>query len=188
MNEIDWVKRLYDASDMPQGDLVEGVHPPRLLRGAGREGEAARAGVVPLVLGEPQEGRAGGAAAAVRLQRRVPARAADPVGQARVRVQQPQALQRSGAAADRQVRAVMGRPAFRRAVRALSAADAHAALEVQLPHPGRRQGLVPPQHPGPPGQRRGLLLLDHAPERARTRPSAASRSTTWSRSSTTAAP
>ncbi len=48
-----------------------------------------------------------------------------------------------GAAADRQVRAVVGGPAFGRDVRALSAADAHAAFEIQLPHPGRRQELVP---------------------------------------------
>ena len=115
---------------------VEGVRPQGLLRRAGREGEAARAGVVPLVLGEPQEGRAGGAAAAVRLYRGISARAADPVRQARIRVQQPQALPRSRAAADRQVRAVVGGAAFRRAVPALSAAAAHAALEIQLPYPG----------------------------------------------------
>ncbi len=95
-----------------EGDLVQEAHQARLLRGAGREGEAARAGVVPLVLGEPQEGRAGGAAAAVRLHRGISARPADAVRQARVRVQQPQALQRPGAAADRQIRAVMGRPAL----------------------------------------------------------------------------
>ena len=46
---------------------MEEVHQARLLRRAGGEGEAARAGVLPLVLGEPQEGRAGGAAAAVGL-------------------------------------------------------------------------------------------------------------------------
>ena len=57
------VRRLRPA----QGDLVEGVPPQGLLRGAGREGEAARAGVVPLVLGEPQEGCAGRPSAAVRL-------------------------------------------------------------------------------------------------------------------------
>ena len=39
---------------------MEEVHQARLLRRAGGEGEAARAGVVPLVLGKPQEGRAGG--------------------------------------------------------------------------------------------------------------------------------
>src|SRR5262249_57796663 len=95
-----------------QGDLVEEVHQARLLRGAGGEGEAARAGLLPLVLAEPQEGRAGGAAAAFRLQRGISARAADSVRQARIRVQQPQAFQRSGAAADRQIRAVMGGAAF----------------------------------------------------------------------------
>ena len=187
VNEIDWVKRALSGLRPAEGDLVEEVHQARLLRRAGREGEAARAGVVPLVLGEPQEGRAGGAAAAVRLRRGISARAADPVGQARVRVQQPQALQRPGAAADRQVRAVMGGPAFGRDVRALSAADADAALEILVPHPGRRQGFVPAQHRGPPGQRRRLLLLDHAAQRRGRRRRAASRSTTWSRSTTTAA-
>ena len=42
---------------------------------------------------------------------------------------------------------------------------AHAALEIFVPHPGRRQGFVPAQHRGPPRQGRGLLLLDHAHER-----------------------
>ena len=102
------------------GDLVEEVREAGLLRRAGREGEAARAGVVPLVLGRPQEGRAGGAAAAVRVQG-IPDGPADPVRQARVRVQQPQALQGPGAAADRQVRAVMGGPALA-GVQAVSAA------------------------------------------------------------------
>ena len=61
-----------------EGDLVQEAAEARLLRRAGREGEAARAGVVPLVLGEPQEGRAGGAAAAVGLHRGIPAAACRP--------------------------------------------------------------------------------------------------------------
>ena len=169
-----------------EGDLVQEAPQARLLRRAGREGEAARAGVVPLVLGEPQEGRAGGAAAAVRLHRGIPARAADAVRQARIRVQQPQARQRSGTTADRQIRAGGGGDPLA-GFRALSAADADAALEVFVPHPGRRQGLVPAQHRRPSCQRRRLLLLDHAHERRRTPRRAASRSTTWSRSTTSAA-
>ena len=94
-----------------EGDLVQEAPEARLLRRAGREGEAPRAGVVPLVLRGPQEGRAGGAAAAVGLQG-ISQRLADPVRQARVRVQQPQALQGPGAAADRQIRAVVGGPAL----------------------------------------------------------------------------
>ena len=147
-----------------ENDVVEEISQARLFRGAGREGEAARAGVVPLVLREPQEGRAGGAAAAVRLHRGIFARVADAVRQARIRVQFASALQRPGAAADRQIRAVMGGRAFRRIVRALSAATAHAALEIFVPHPGRRQGFVPAQHRGPSRQGRRLLLLDRAPE------------------------
>ena len=147
-----------------ENDVVAKVPQARLFRGAGGEREAARAGVVPLVFREPQEGRAGSAAAAVRLHRGISARLADPIRQARIRVQFAQALQRSGAAADRQIRAVMGRRAFRRIVRALSAATAHAAFEIFVPHPGRRQGFVPAQHRGPSRQGRRLLLLDHAHE------------------------
>ena len=110
-----------------EGDLVEEVHQARLLRAAGGEGEAARAGLLPLVLGKPQEGRAGGAAVALGLRRGISARPADPVRQARIRVQQPQALQRPRAAADRQIRAVMGGAAFRRDVRALP-------LQMLTPH------------------------------------------------------
>ena len=90
---------------------------------------------------------------------------ADPVGQARIRMQQPEALQGPRAAADRQIRAVLGGAALRRALRAISAAAADAAFEIQLPHPGRRQGQLPPQHPRPPRQGRRLLLLDHPHER-----------------------
>ena len=165
INEIDWVKRVFLASDLPKRISWKKFLQARLLRGAGREGEAARAGVVPLVLREPQEGRAGGAAAAVRLHRGISARPADPVGQARIRVQFAQALQRSRTAADRQIRAVMGGRAFGRIVRALSAATAHAALQIFVPHPGRRQGFVPAQHRGPSRQGRRLLLLDRAAQR-----------------------
>ena len=179
VNEIDWVKRLYLASDMPQGDLVEEVHQARLLRRAGGEGEAARAGVVPLVLGEPQEGRAGGAAAAVRLCRRISEGAADPVRQARIRVQQPQALQRSGAAADRQVRAVMGGAAFRRDVRALSAADAHAAFEVLASTPRATARIRSCSTSRTIGSRSAATTTGSCGSTPRTPPSAASRSTTW---------
>ena len=61
-----------------EGDLVQEAAQARLLRRAGREGKAARAGVLPLVLGGPQEGRAGGAAAAVRLHRGISAAACRP--------------------------------------------------------------------------------------------------------------
>ncbi len=117
VNEIDWVKRHIRSLGSAERIIVEGIHPQGLLRRAGGEGKAARAGFVPLVLGEPQEGRARAAAAAVGLCRRIPQGAADPVGQARIRMQQPQALQGPGAAADRQIRAVMGGAAFGRALR-----------------------------------------------------------------------
>ena len=47
----------------------------------------------------------------------------------------------------------------------LSAAAADAALEVQLPHPGRRQELVPQQHRRPSRQGRRLVLLGAAAQR-----------------------
>jgi trimethylamine-N-oxide reductase (cytochrome c) len=163
INEIDWVKRVYLASDLKKVISFKKLLEARLLRRAGREGEASRAGVVPLVLGGPQEGRAGGAAAAVGLQG-VSAGPADPVRQARVRVQQPQALQRPGAAADRQIRALVGRHALAD-VQAVPAAALDAALEVFVPHPGRRQELVPQQHRRPSRQGRRLVLLGASPQR-----------------------
>src|SRR5882757_9277730 len=57
-----------------EGDLVEKVHQARLLRAAGGKGEAAGAGLLPLVLGKPQERRAGGAAVALRLRKGIFAR------------------------------------------------------------------------------------------------------------------
>src|SRR5258708_35708997 len=109
---------------------MEGFHPPRLFRRAGGEGKAARPRLLPLVLGEPQEGRSGTAAPALGLSRRVSQGAADPVRQARVRLQQPEALQGSGATADRQDRDLLGRPAFGGSVRKLYAADATASIDI----------------------------------------------------------
>ena len=40
----------------------------------------------------------------------------------------------------------------------ISAPAPDAAFEIQLPHPGRRQGQLPPQHRRPPRQCRRLLL------------------------------
>jgi len=89
---IDWVKRLYEASDMPKVMSWKKFIKRGYYVVAGREGEIARAGILPLVLREPKKGRAGGAAAAVGLCGRISQRAADPVRQARVRMQQPQAF------------------------------------------------------------------------------------------------
>ena len=165
VNEIDWVKRLYVASDLPKviswkkfikrGYYVvpaekEKLRAPVSFRWFWENRKKDVPEAQPLPSDYTEEYLRG---------------PADPVGQARIRMQQPQALQRPGAAADRQIRAVMGGPAFRRDVRALSAADAHAALEILVPHPGRRQGFVPAQHRGPPRQGRRLLLLDHAAQR-----------------------
>src|SRR6516165_3117441 len=98
--------------------------------------------------------RAGSPAAAVRLHRRIPAWIADPIRQARIRMQFAQAFQRSGTTADRQIRAVVEGRAFRRTVRALPAAIAYSAFEIFVPHPRRRQGLVPAEPRGPSGQNR----------------------------------
>ena len=165
-NEIDWVKRHFDASDLPKviswkefmrrGYYVvpsekEHLRAPVSFRWFWENRKKDVPEFQPLPSDYTEE---------------YPARAADAVRQARVRMQQPQALRRPGAAADRQIRAVMGRPAFGRPVRALPAAIAHAALEVFLSHARRRQGFVPAQHRGSPRQCRRLLLLDRAPERA----------------------
>src|SRR5690349_16221178 len=77
--------------------LLEKILKARLFRGAGGKGKTARSSVVPLVLREPQEGRTRSATAAVRLYRRISTRAADPIRQARVRMQFAQTLQRSRA-------------------------------------------------------------------------------------------
>ena len=164
INEIDWVKRAYLASDLPKVISFKKL----LKRGyyvVPAEKEKLRA---PVSFRWFWENRKKDVPEAQPLPSdyteeflRGPA---DPVRQARVRVQQPQALQGPGAAADRQIRAVMGRPAFA-GVRALSAAAAHAAFQIQLPHPGRRQELVPQQHRRPPREGRRLVLLGAAPQR-----------------------
>ncbi len=103
INEIDWVKRQFDASDLPEAISWRQFIKKGYYVVPGREGEAAGAGLLPLVLGEPQEGRSGGTASAVRLLGRIPAWAADAIGQARIRVQQPEAFPGPGTAADREV-------------------------------------------------------------------------------------
>jgi len=91
-NEIDWVKRLYLASDLRRRSRGRSSCARATTWCRRRRRSCARrcrfAGS-----GEPQERRAGSAAAAVRLHRGISARAADAVRQARVRMQQPQALQ-----------------------------------------------------------------------------------------------
>ena len=163
INELDWVKRIYLASDLPK------VISWRKLLKKGyyvvpAEKEKLRA---PVSFRWFCEGRKKDVPEAQPLPsdyKEYLQRLADPVRQARIRVQQPQALQGSGAAADRQIRAVVGRPALA-GVRALSAAAAHAAFEIQLPHPGRRQELVPQQHRRPSRQGRRLVLLGAAAQR-----------------------
>ena len=120
VNEIDWVKRLYLASDMPKviswkkfikrGYYVvpaekEKLRAPVSFRWFWENRKKDVPEAQPLPSDYAREYLHG---------------LADPVRQARIRMQQPQALQRSRAAADRQIRAVMGGAAFRRDVRALS--------------------------------------------------------------------
>ena len=144
INEIDWVKRAYLASDLPKV-----ISWKKLLKKGyyvvPAEKEKLRAPVSFRWFWENRKKDVPEAQPLPSDYRGIPEGLADPVRQARVRVQQPQALQGPGAAADRQIRAVVGGPALA-GVRALSAAAAHAAFEVQLPHPGRRQELVPQQH------------------------------------------
>ena len=163
INEIDWVKRVYLASDLKKVISFKKL----LKRGyyvVPAEKEKLRA---PVSFRWFFEGRKKDVPEAQPLPsdyKEYLQRLADPVRQARVRVQQPQALQGPGAAADRQIRAVLGRPALA-GVQAVPAAASHAALEVFVPHPGRRQELVPQQHRRPSRQGRRLVLLGAAAQR-----------------------
>ena len=114
INEIDWVKRIYLASDLPKVHLV-----------ARSSSSAATTSCRPRRRSCARRCRSAGSGRAARrtcrrrsrcrpTTRGISARPADPVRQARIRVQQPQALQGPGAAADRQIRAVVGGPAFAR--------------------------------------------------------------------------
>ena len=111
INEIDWVKRVYLASDLKKVISFKKL----LKRGyyvVPAEKEKLRA---PVSFRWFCEGRKKDVPEAQPLPsdyKEYLQRPADPVRQARVRVQQPQALQGPGAAADRQIRAVVGRPAF----------------------------------------------------------------------------
>ena len=128
INEIDWVKRIYLASDLKKVISFKKL----LKRGyyvVPAEKEKLRA---PVSFRWFWEGRKKDVPEAQPLPsdyKEYLQRPADAVRQARVRVQQPQALQGPGAAADRQIRAVVGGPALA-GVQALSAAAADAALEV----------------------------------------------------------
>ena len=164
VNEIDWVKRAYLASDLPKvisfkklmkrGYYVvpaekEKLRAPVSFRWFWENRKKDVPEAQPLPSDYTEEFLRG---------------LADAVRQAGVRVQQPEALQGPGAAADRQIRAVMGGAALA-GVRALSVAAPHAALEVQLPHPGRRQELVPQQYRRPSGEGGRLVLLGAAAQR-----------------------
>ena len=111
INEIDWVKRVYLASDLKKVISFKKL----LKRGyyvVPAEKEKLRA---PVSFRWFWEGRKKDVPEAQPLPsdyKEYLQRLADPVRQARVRVQQPQALQGPGAAADRQIRAVVGRPAL----------------------------------------------------------------------------
>ena len=180
VNEIDWVKRHLPRLRPAEGDLVEEVHQARLLRRAGGEGEAARAGVLPLVLGEPQEGRAGGAAAAVRLYRGISAAGLQTQsGKLEFECNSLKRFNDPGAAADRQIRAVMGGAAFRRDVRALSAADAHAALEILASTPRATARIRSCSTSRTTASRSTAITTGSCGSTRRTPPRAASRSTTW---------
>ena len=69
-----------------------------------------------------------------------------------------------GAAADRQIRAVVGRPAIRRAVREISAAAADAAFANTASTPRATARIASCSTSRPPGQCRRLVLLDRPHE------------------------
>ena len=92
VTELDWCKRLFDATDLPRAVSLEGLPQEGLLRDPAAAGGAARPGVVPLVRGGSRQGHARADAPAGRLHRGVRHGPADAVGQARVRGVEPQAL------------------------------------------------------------------------------------------------
>ena len=148
VTELDWCKRLFDATDLPRSRLVEGVPQEGVLRDPAAAGGPARPGVVPLVRRGPRQGHARAHAPAGRLHRGVRHGPADAVGQARVRGVEPQALRprRPGAGADHALRPVVGGPARDGALREVPAAAHLAAPAVQLPHAERRQGRGRQRH------------------------------------------
>ncbi len=164
MNEIDWVKRMFDASDLPsviswrkfrkKGYYVvpaekEKLRAPVSFRWffEGRKKDVPEPHPLPSdYAGEYLKG----------LQTQS--------GKIEFECNSPQALPRRGAPADRQVRAVLGGAPFGRSVRQVPAADADAAFALLVPHPGRRQGRLHQQHRGPSRPGRRVLLLDHPDE------------------------
>ena len=131
MTELDWVRRLFDATDLPDAVSWKEFAKKGYYVVPAPVGGAARPGVVPLVRRGPGQGHARAAAPARRLHREVPPRAADPVGQARVRVVQPQALRRRRprAPAHPEVRARRGKGRTR------PSCSRSSPLQLISPHP-----------------------------------------------------
>ena len=162
VNEIDWVRRHFEASDMPEviswKDFVkrgyyvvpaekEKLRAPVSFRWFWENRKKDVPEAHPLPSDYSEEFLKG-------LQTQS--------GKLEFECNSAEALPRSRAAADREVRAVVGRPALGRDVREVPAAAADAAFQVQLPHAGRRQEVVPQQHPRAPDAGGRLLLLDAA--------------------------
>ena len=173
--ELDWVKRMFDASDLPE-------HVPGGVRGQGllpRPGEGRHASTPALRWfaegrrkdtpdwGPPPWDQVGGHGLAT------------PVGQDRVRQLEPQAVLRVGRRGRRG--ASGARPAVHRELGGPPHGGAHgevpaaahlAAPALQLPHHRRRQGRLGRGHRGPPraqGRRLALLVIRLNPEDAEAR-------------------
>ncbi len=165
-SEIDWCRRLFEATDVSRRHLLEGVPPEGLLRRAAAAGRTTRPGLLQLVRRGPAEGRAGAESPAGRLHRGMEARSADAVGAARVRSLESEALRprRPGAPAHHDLPGVVGGTAHRRTLREVSPAAGHAASAFFVPHPSRRQGRGSERHRRAPSLDRWLPLLDGAPQ------------------------
>jgi len=101
-----------------QEDLVGRVPEEGLLRRLRREGPPAPEALLPLVRGREEEGRARAASAAGRISREIRPRAADPVGQDRVRLVEPRASgQRSRASGAQSLHPLGRRPSSWRNIR-----------------------------------------------------------------------
>ena len=150
-----------------QAHLVGRVRGEGLLRRAGARGDPLHAGAALVRRGPGQRHSRRFA----RLGHRQEEGAPDFFRQDRVRLQQPHPLlpdrrDRPGATGHGSaVHPQLGRPPDDRALREVSTPDGLAPRPLQLPHHGRREGLLEQRHQGPPGpQGERPLLLDHAPQ------------------------
>ena len=139
--ELDWVKRVFDSSDLPE-HISWRILPQGLLRRAARKAGACASRWT--CAGSPRGGSKDMPephAAAFAIRRGIRQGTADAERQARIRPRNPQAQHGRTIPSGRRSTAISrpGKGGARRTGRALSAADDRDALPLQLPHLRRRQ-------------------------------------------------